>query len=511
MTRSKIIGVSIVVGLIVVGLIVVVLFAAKPKGIQPIELDTQRQLLFDDLFLEKKQGITLRMVPPMQNDEPVLIADKPWENMGIGAYSTVMRENGKYRMWYDVGTTDRKGTERRIVCYAESLDGVNWVKPELGLIEFDGSTNNNIVAPLTSGASQQGASVMLDNQAPQEERYKMWFKYHPNSEAETKETAGLGLCAMVSPDGLRWKMIDHGYPLSRGNSADSQNVPFWDEDLGKYVAFVRMKVLKTDTRQRDCFVGLMTSEDFRNWTRAKKIFKADEQIPVPKDNRHLPPFVDFYTPVGMKVPGVPNAYILLPTPYYHWRKDKFPSTIDVSLATSRNLVDWWQPTDPEPFLRLGPDGSMSSGMIFSNPWLIPVNDELWFYYSGMKHDHIGLQNKASDSGIFRARLRRDGFVAATAGYYGGEFTTPIVTFTGEKMMVNLDGSAGGWLQVEIISAAGEPIDGYRLDQCETLRGNSVNKCVKWQGQPDISLLVGKPVRLRFVMRSMRLFAFQFQE
>ena len=335
MTRSKIIGVSTVVGLIVVGLIVVVLLAAKPKGIQPIKLGTQRQLLFDDLFLEKKQGITLRMVSPMQNDEPVLIADKSWENIGIGAYNTVMRENGKYRMWYDATTTDRQGTELRIVCYAESLDGVNWVKPELGLIEFDGSTNNNIVAPPMSGASQQGASVMLDNQAPQEERYKMWFKYHPNSEAGE----GRGLCAMVSPDGLQWKMIDHGYPLSHGNAADSQNLPFWDEDLGKYVAFVRTKVPKTDTRQRECFVGLMTSEDFRNWTRAKKILKADERIPVPKENRGLPPFVDFYTPVGMKVPGVPNAYILLPTPYYHWGQDKFPSTIDVSLATSRNLIE----------------------------------------------------------------------------------------------------------------------------------------------------------------------------
>ena len=30
-------------------------------------------------------------------------------------------------------------------CYAESRDGFHWVKPELGLFEFEGSKKNNIV------------------------------------------------------------------------------------------------------------------------------------------------------------------------------------------------------------------------------------------------------------------------------------------------------------------------------------------------------------------------------
>lgn len=63
--------------------------------------------------------------------------------------------------------------------------------------------------------------------------------------------------------------------------------------------------------------------------------------------------------------------------------------------------------------------------------------------------------------------------------------------------------------MEMLCPEGVPLDGFQLDQCETLRGNSVNKPATWKGNPDLSSLAGVPVRLRFVMRSMRLYAFQF--
>ena len=43
------------------------------------------------------------------------------------------------------------------ICYAESEDGLHWRKPELGLIEFNGNTRNNLVQ---RGA--HGAGVFFD-------------------------------------------------------------------------------------------------------------------------------------------------------------------------------------------------------------------------------------------------------------------------------------------------------------------------------------------------------------
>lgn len=476
-----------------------------------IEVGTQKQLLFDGLFLEKSSGITLRMNTPFQDPDPVLVADKPWEKLGICAYNTVMLETDTFRMWYDAITIDNTGKSRRFLCYAESRDGIQWEKPDLGLIEFDGSTRNNIVAPPTPNTSQQGGTVFRDDRAPASERYKLWTKYHGGPKHDEKDFHA-GMWAMVSPDGLRWKLAYH---LSKGNAADSQNICFWDGDLGKYVGFVRMKVIPPEdaSRKRTCWVGLMTSDDFYNWTTAKGVFWADENMPVPGGKPAHLPVVDLYTPGGMKVPGVPNAYILLSTPYYHWDHNAFPSTIDVCLATSRDRITWWRPVPEvrEPFLRLGQEGTASSGMIFANPWPIVIGDEIWIYYAGQGFEHKQDTRDPSLTGIFRARLRRDGFVSADAGYKGGEFTTPVLTFAGKRLELNMDGSAGGWLQAEILSPDGIPLEGYLIDQCDTIRGNSTAKAVTWHGSSDVSKLAGVQVRLRFVMRSMKLFAFQFVE
>ena len=64
-------------------------------------------------------------------------------------YGSVIRVGGKFRMWY-LGMIQRELQHGqapgywRPMCYAESRDGVHWVKPELGLVELNGSRRNNI-------------------------------------------------------------------------------------------------------------------------------------------------------------------------------------------------------------------------------------------------------------------------------------------------------------------------------------------------------------------------------
>ena len=42
---------------------------------KPIDVGSARQLLFDDLLLEASSGVTLRVNRPIQDREPVLVAD----------------------------------------------------------------------------------------------------------------------------------------------------------------------------------------------------------------------------------------------------------------------------------------------------------------------------------------------------------------------------------------------------------------------------------------------------
>ena len=113
------------------------------------------------------------------------------------------------------------------------------------------------------------------------------------------------------------------------------------------------------------------------------------------------------------------------------------------------------------------------------------------------------------SGIFRASLRRDGFISADADYGGGELTTPAVRFTGRTLALNCDAGAGGWLKVELLDGEGHPLPGFGRDAADAVLGNGVSKTVTWQGRSDVSPAAGRPVRLRFLMRDVKLYAFRF--
>jgi hypothetical protein len=119
--------------------------------------------------------------------------------------------------------------------------------------------------------------------------------------------------------------------------------------------------------------------------------------------------------------------------------------------------------------------------------------------------------------------RLDGFVSVDAGPRGGEFTTPVLTFTGALLLLNAACYGLGEIWVEIQDDAGVPIPGFAHQGASASAGqgagsdavsidrNGTAQEVWWRNGPDVSALAGRPVRLRFVMRSAKLFAFQFAE
>ena len=158
-------------------------------------------------------------------------------------------------------------------------------------------------------------------------------------------------------------------------------------------------------------------------------------------------------------------------------------------------------------------------MIFPSGDIIPVGDELWFYFGGFSVPHGGSSGPEL-AGIGRAVLRRDGFISADAAYTGGELTTRPLVFAGSKLQLNLDTGAGGTVRVEIQDQAGNPIPGFALEDADEINGNYLQVPARWraevvgklrraEGDPDVSALAGRPVRLRFVMRDARLYSFQF--
>ena len=491
-----------------------------------MNIGTHKQLFMDDRFIESPDGVTLCMNPPVQHQELLLTSNQSWERNGLGAYNTVFRESdGKFRMWYDGsirGGLPKAGARR--LCYAESADGLHWEKPSLGLIEFEGSKDNNIVAPRLELQSMQGATVFRDERAPAEERYKLWSKFRPTDE-QVEKGIRPGLWAMYSADGVHWREYPD-QPNPPRTSCDTQNMFFWDDRIEQYVGYTRVRETQhrseaaeaaggTGARNTGRYraVGRITSPDFRNWSELQIVFEADDEdlnIPVPYQRDDPRPNIDLYTSCAQKYAEAQDAYFMFPSVYYHWGENDFPGTMDVQLLTSRDGIEWQRAGDRRPFLRHGLDGSICSGMVFANPWLIPMGDELWFYFRGTATRH-GQEEPERRTGIYRATMRRDGFVSADAGYRGGEFTTPVIQFGGDQLELNMDGSAGGWLKVEIQDPHGQPLEGFAQSDADGMLGNAINKIVTWRGSRDLSALSSRPIRLRFIMRDLKLYAFQFPD
>ncbi len=103
----------------------------------------------------------------------------------------------------------------------------------------------------------------------------------------------------------------------------------------------------------------------------------------------------------------------------------------------------------------------------------------------------------------------DGFIAAAADYAGGSLITPPLLFQGKRLELNLDTGAGGYARIEILDESGKPIPGFTYHDSDELNGNSVRMAAAWNGQTDLSKLEGRPIRLHLLMRSAKLYAFQF--
>lgn len=511
-----------------------------------IDVQDQKQLFIDYKFIESAEGVVLTVQPPYQTREKLLTTDAPWEqDAHVGSYSTVVQESGKIRLWYDVRAgipEPGKNPPFMGLAYAESIDGIHFEKKILGLIERDGSRDNNLVLPprpdwLTIG----GGTVWRDdnpNAAP-DAKYKSWSKMYSKPGSPIRGPHRL----WKSPDGLKWTHDERAMTGLR--AADTQPSWFWDSRINRYVGYSREWV-----RERPGFGFRMASynesDDMVNWTKTHFALTPDE-----RDGTAAPPFrldpnqlttkgedivpnreartgaqsgddqvltpmapVDFYGPGVFPYEGV---YLALIPVFHHWRgsaANTFPSTGDIQLAVSRDARHFTRPGPRKAFLSTGMDGTWDSKWIYPVLRPIRMNDELWIYYMGTNHDHAGRvdpKSQKEETAISRAIIRLDGFVAAEADYEGGTLMTPPLQFKGSRLELNLNTGAGGVAQVEILEESGEPISGYSLLEADELNGNSVKLIATWnKGQSDISKLASRPIRLRLKMRSAKLFAFQFQ-
>jgi hypothetical protein len=435
-----------------------------------IPIGYRLELLVDDYLFDKLSGDAALHLHKPQPKEVVLVTDKPWEG-NTCAYYTIIQDGDVYRMYYRGSHYDektRQAAHREVTCYAESKDGIHWTKPELGLIDFDGSKANNIV---WNGIGSHNFAPFKDA--------------NPNCPPQSKYKAlgggRGGLSAIHSADAIHWSLMTEKPVITKG-AFDSQNLAFWDPHIKQYREFHR--AFRT---VRDIMTG--TSRDFLTWTEPEFL------------NYPGAPQEHLYTNTVRPYERAPHILLGFPTRYLNNPQQQVEPTFMTS-RDGRTFRRWAEAlipiTAPE-----NRDGNRSNYMAYGLVQLPGAEKEYSVYATEAYYT-------GPNSRLRRFTYRVDGFLSLRAPAAGGQLVTKPIIFQGDKLVLNFATSPQGSVQIELQDADGKPIDGFALADCVELRGDSIEQVVRWNNTASVSKLAGRPVRLRIMLKDADLYSFQFR-
>lgn len=455
---------------------------ANPSPVKA--LGSRLEVLWDMDRIARLDNARLVLHPP-ELREVAVVHDRPWEG-NTCCYHIIFKDGPLYRMYYRGANWNKKATHPEVTCYAESDDGIVWRKPELGLVEFDGSTANNIV---WNGFGSHNFTPFRDaNPAcPADQKYKALGGNEK------------GLIAFVSPDGLRWRKLRPEPVITKGKF-DSQNLAFWDTVRRCYADYHR------DFANGVRGIMTCTSSDFVTWTEPQWLV-FEEGTPA----EHL------YTNAIQPYPRVPDVYVGFPKRYLPGRTTPYDTSgagglSDGVFMTSRDGLHFkrWA----EAFLRPGlqherwinRNNMVAWGMV-ETPSTLPGTPLEWSLYSTENY------YATTPARLRRMTVRLDGFVSVNAGMNGGSVITKPLTFTAgaseTRLLVNLSTSAAGQLRCEVRGEGGHPVPGFALGDCLPLYGDGIELPITWKAGSDLTALAGRTVSLVFELKDADLFAYRF--
>ncbi len=485
-------------------LLMIIVYPAVPAE-PPVDIGSRRELFVDKFLVQEVVGKAELKLHNSTRREVAITFDEPWEGNSSG-YPTIFQDGDIYRMYYrgHAYLTDEpplRMAKSEVVCYAESTDGIHWVKPQLTIHTWPGVETNNIIWPGGSASHNFAPFKDTNPDCTPEERYK----------AVSGTSATKGLLIYKSADGIHWSKIVEEPVVTKG-PFDSHNTVFWDDAEKRYVMYLR--AIKDDLRH----IGISYSTDFRNWS---------DPVPIDFPNS---PSQGMYTNQIRPYQRAPHILLGFPTRYVHRKINPHGKALgpvelrntltrlderigtdltDVAFISSRDGLNFtrWN----EAFLRPGPEGE--------GRWIYGDNYQSYGLWE-TKSDCESCPNELSmtfseqfwrtENRLRRYTIRLDGFVSMNASYEGGEFITKPIIFSGKTLTVNYSTSAAGSLRIEIQEADGTPIPGFSLAEAIEYYGDSTEQEISWADGSDVSSLSGKAVRIRFVLKDGDLYSYRFR-
>lgn len=461
-----------------------------------------------------------------------------------GQIAAQVFDEGKYKSWYTMGPCpepEAYSSKDRIlpgynghIAYAESTDGITWDYPKLGLIDYAGNKDNNIVFRGDLNGSTRGfhgGSVFVDPSS-KDERYKMFYlgiitddewnayaaKYpdEVDTMARRQDVGGfrcvVAVFGAVSPDGIHWTALPDPLMVQH---ADTLNTCSYDADREEYVAFVRAwqvneKAPDMDEVNPDGWIavgrrsiGRSVSKDFRHFSKPEIVVSTGADM-APS---HL-----FYTNCKTTLPGIPDNHVMFP---WIWELESDGGATWLLSSVDGRL---WSRVPGDPIVDVGAPGSPSGGYVVCSGNLLEYPGEKWGLTYGanpIPHKYPG-RNFDKRKGLFPGvpgeggtAMWPKGRLVALQCDEEGEFATVAVLPRGERIRLNASVKPTGYIKVAVRRfGTGEDVAGRTFNDADRIVGDGLAMPVTWQGEDSLEH-EGSAVILRFQLRQAKLYGVEF--
>ena len=455
---------------------------------------------FDDHSIPFTWGLKLQLVmgkTPGRPNPIVVRRGQPGEpdNVSVRYYGTVIQVGDELRIWY-LGAGDKlhlKGG-KLLPMYAVSKDGIHWEKPKLGLIEYNGSKQNNIVDVMGGEYGLGELVVIHDPEDPDpSRRFKMVFesiRYQNH------------LAVAFSPDGLRWKESPRN-PVA---------ATLEESGLIKYNGCYYVNGQGGGQYGSGRKMVTYASYDFERWTSATALsFRRGPIVDLPPDKWNTLEEVHLGASLinrGNVVLGIYGMWHGIPS------SDRDSITIDLGFIVSNDAVHFREPIPDFRFVPcfeelgvpLGRGPSVGQGQGMAN-----IGDKTLYWYEAWGGGGLGT------GGLGEGEVRLATWDRDRLGYFctfqqKPQDGSPAVSLTscpmklareGGRVLVNADGlSDRTELRVELLDRELKPIPGYTLQDCVPIQTSGFRQAATWHGKETLEVFP-HPIRVRVVFGGVR--------
>jgi hypothetical protein len=469
------------------------------------------QLFVDDFLIASQRDLSRTLHQPKKDNGgqfPVIALENEFDGASatLEANGTIVWDPKLKRhvMFALAFSPPGQGPDRVRLYRFTSADGMNWTKGDAGTPERIGFD----LTDARSGRSATGIdlfSCCYDGRGAQYP-YKGWLYFANWGDLE-------GVYFVRSTDGKRW---ERGPQVIRAYSREI------DQDGRKLHGPSDVTIFYHDIAA-DRFLALLKFHSFEPVTAGNSLrsraYAFVDELDAPFDAKRIerlalvPPAAEqngdspadeYYASTGWRYESVWLGTLKI------WHgQGEYPHSAAggafLKLAVSRDGLNWEKAPFAndagvrEVFLPNGPEGGNhgrnDGGYItdFSQGPLRIGNELIYYYGASSFGKNHPPDIRVSGGGIFRARLRPDGFVSVD----GGVFTTKPFTFGGDDLFVN----SAGHVSIRVLGAGDTPLD------TATLAGDSLQHEVRFRGKSLRELSKGQAVQLQFGINGGQLYSF----